>query len=92
MLEALKAQREVYAAEVERLNGIDLNTLVNERFELIKEQITTEVLKEHEEKLSAAELNVKHYDFVIETMEAKAVAEVEEETEAEEEVIENMEV
>lgn len=65
MLDRLREQREVYAAEVERLNNVDLTEVVNARFELVKEAIVAEVEKEHQDKLAEVELKVSHYDFVI---------------------------
>ena len=44
-------QREVYAAEVERLRNVDLDAKVNERFESMKEQIANEVIAEHEKEI-----------------------------------------
>ena len=79
MLEELKLQRAEYAAEVERLRNSDLEAVKNARFELVKEKIAEEVEAEFNEKLAKAELNVQHYDFVIETMEAKAVDDLEQE-------------
>ena len=79
MLEELKMQREEYAAELERLRNSDLEAVKNARFELVKEKIAEEVEAEFKEKLAKAELNVQHYDFVIETMEAKALENLEQE-------------
>lgn len=75
MLEKLTLQREEYAAELERLRNADLDAVVNARFELVKAKIAEEVIAEHDKKLAEAELNVKHYDFVIEKL--SAVAETE---------------
>lgn len=83
MLEELKMQREEYAAELERLRNSDLEAIKNARFELVKEEIAREVEAEFNEKLAEAELNVKHYDFVIEKMEAKALENLEQEVQEE---------
>lgn len=65
VLERLKAQREVYIAEVEKLKATDLEAVKNARFELIKEKIAEEVKEEFDKKLAEVELKVAHYDFVI---------------------------
>lgn len=83
MLEALKIQREEYVAELERLKNTNLEEIKNARFELIREQIALEVEKELADKVTAAELNVAHYDFVITNLEAKAEAELNTEIETE---------
>lgn len=65
MLDRLREQREVYAAEVERLRNVDLTEDKNARYELAKATIDAEVEKEHNDKIAAVELKVSHYDFVI---------------------------
>lgn len=65
MLEKLKEQREVYVAELEQLKQTDLEAIIAERFEQIKEQIALEVKKELNDKLAEVELKISHYDFVI---------------------------
>lgn len=84
MLDRLKEQREVYAAEVERLKMVNLDEIKNARFELVKETIAAEVEKEHQDKLAEVELKVAHYDFVI-AEEEKALLEVQEEDTPEQE-------
>ena len=75
LIEQLKEQRSQYVAEVEKLKATDLQVLINERFELRKEEIANEVRAEFDAQLSEAELKVKHYDFVIEKQEEMLLAE-----------------
>ncbi len=81
LIAQLKEQRDHYVAEVERLKARDINVLINERFEMKKEQIADEVRAECDAELVEAELKVKHYDFVIEKQEEMLVENVENECE-----------
>ncbi len=76
MLERLKNQRGVYAAELEKLKSTDLEAVKNARFELIKEKIAEEVEMEFNEKLTNIKTKIEHYDFVIDELEMKAVEEI----------------
>lgn len=69
MLEELKKQRDVYAAEAEKVEAEDISLIVEERFQKVRDEIIAEVKKEHEEKVAEAKLKVEHYDFVIKHLE-----------------------
>lgn len=73
MLEKLKAQREEYAAELERLKNVDIEALKLEKFEEVKANIELQVVEELNAKIADAELKVQHYDFVIENLEVEAI-------------------
>lgn len=80
MLENLKEKREAYVAELENIKATtDLNALINERFELVKETIAKEVEDEFNAKLAEVEKKISNYDFVIAELEAEAAEEVTEE-------------
>lgn len=64
-IEAMKVKKEVYVAELENLKATNLDEIINNRFELVKETIAKEVEDEFNVKLAEAELKVAHFDFVI---------------------------
>lgn len=88
MLENLKEKRDAYIAELENIKATtDLNAIINERFEAVKETIAKEVEDEFNAKLAEVEKKISNYDFVIAELEAESVV-AEEVTD---EVNENME-
>lgn len=76
MLERLKEQREVYVAELDQLRLTNLEVIIAERFEQVREEIAAQVERELNDKLAAVELKISHYDFVI-AEEEKAIADAE---------------
>ena len=90
MLEMLKNKKESVIAELNELELVDLNALVEEELNKVREEIKARVVAEHESKVKFINVKIEALDELIAEEEAKELEALANNEEVVDENIENI--